>query len=124
MRSKPLRNWLGRPGYKIEEVASEQVRTHFYRAGETKIELLEGLGDADAVSRFVDKRGPGIHHLAFEVENIDHAFHMAQSRGLQVLNESPKRGADNKMVFFIHPRSTGGILVELCQTIDRIEDKP
>jgi len=101
--------------YKTEEVASERVQTKFYRIGETKVELLEGLGDDDAISKFIEKRGRGIHHLAFEVEDIYHAFEEAKRMGFVLLNDQPKQGADNKMIFFIHPKSTGGVLIELCQ---------
>lgn len=106
-----------RPIYKTEEVESERVRTHFFQLGQSKIELLEGLGD-DAISRFIDKRGPGIHHIAFEVEDIHRAFEHAKAIGMRVLNDAPKQGADNKLIFFIHPKSTGGILVEFCQEND------
>lgn len=108
---------LGRPVYKTEEVLSEHVETQFLRVGETKIELLSGTSEADAITKFVDKRGPGVHHLAFEVEDINRAFDEAKKMGLRILNERPKKGADNKMIFFIHPKSTSGVLVEFCQEI-------
>lgn len=105
-----------RPIYKSEEVASEKVLTHFFQLGQSKIELLEGQG-GDAISSFIEKRGPGIHHIAFEVEDIHVAFEHAKELNLRVLNEAPKRGADNKLIFFIHPKSAGGILMEFCQEI-------
>lgn len=108
---------LGRPVYKTEQVESEQVETKFLRMGETKIELLKGLSAHDAITSFVTKRGPGIHHLAFEVSDIHVAFEEAQKMGLVVLNNAPKEGADNKLIFFIHPQSAGGVLVEFCQEI-------
>ena len=108
---------LGRPVYKSEEVTSEQVVTKFIRVGETKVELLTGTSDNDAITKFIGKKGPGIHHLAFEVEDIYAAFDEAKKMGLQLLNEAPKKGADNKLIFFIHPKSAGGILVEFCQEL-------
>lgn len=108
---------LDRPVYKEEIVRSEEVLTKFLRVGDTKIELLSGRSENDAISSFIAKRGPGIHHLAFEVSDIDHAFSEAKKMGLHVLNEAPKKGADNKMIFFVHPKSAGGILLEFCQEI-------
>ena len=108
---------LGRPVYKTEEVSSEQVLTKFIRLGETKVELLSGTSEDDAVTKFINKKGPGIHHLAFEVEDIHAAFKEAKNMGLHVLNDAPKKGADNKLIFFIHPKSAGGILVEFCQEV-------
>ena len=108
---------LGRPVYKTEEVESEQVVTKFIRLGETKVELLNGMSDDNAISKFISKKGPGVHHLAFEVEDIHVAFDEAKKMGLNVLNEAPKKGADNKLIFFVHPKSAGGILVEFCQEI-------
>ena len=105
---------LGRPMYKAEQVDSEKVLTQFFQVGQSKIELVSGFGD-DAISKFIEKRGPGIHHLAFEVENIHHTFEACQHLGLQILNDAPKEGADNKLIFFIHPKSTGGVLIEFCQ---------
>ena len=108
---------LGRPVYKTEDVISEKVHTKFLRIGETKIELLSGLSEDNAISKFLAKKGPGIHHLAFEVEDIHVAFEQAKLMGLQVLNDEPKQGADNKLIFFVHPKSTGGVLVEFCQEV-------
>ena len=105
---------LGRPMYKEETVDSENVLTQFFQVGQSKIELLSGRGN-DAITKFVEKRGPGIHHIAFEVENIQLAFDECQRMGLQVLNDAPKEGADNKLIFFIHPKSAGGVLIEFCQ---------
>lgn len=108
---------LGRKMYKTEDVDSEKVRTRFFKVGESKLELLNGLNETDAITTFIEKRGPGIHHIAFEVEDIHHAFDEAKRLGFRVINEKPKRGADNKLIFFLHPKSTGGVLVELCQEI-------
>lgn len=110
-------NILGRPVYKTEAVESEHVLTKFLQVGETKVELLEGTNDDNAISNFVAKRGPGIHHIAFEVEDIHVAFEEAKKMGLRILNDAPKKGADKKLIFFIHPKSAGGILMEFCQSI-------
>lgn len=108
---------LGRKHYKIEEVASEGVRTSFFDVGGVKIELLEATTDNSPVARFIEKRGEGIHHLAFEVRDINQTLQQCQEEGFQPINSQPKPGADNKMIFFLHPRSTNGVLVEFCQTI-------
>jgi len=102
--------------YKEEEVASEQVVTSFFQLGETKIELLEGGSDS-AIAKFIEKRGEGIHHIAFEVDDIHAEMERLRNEGFQLLNEQPKRGADNKLVCFVHPKTANGVLVELCQEI-------
>ena len=102
--------------YKEEEVSSEQVTTSFFQLGEAKIELLEGKSDS-AISKFIEKKGEGIHHIAFEVEDIYKEMERLKKEGFQVLNEEPKKGADNKLVCFVHPKSANGVLVELCQEI-------
>lgn len=102
--------------YKEEVVDSESVTTSFFQLGETKIELLEGGSDS-AISKFIEKRGEGIHHIAFEVDNIYSEMERLRKEGFQILNEEPKRGADNKLVCFVHPKSSNGVLVELCQEI-------
>lgn len=109
---------LGRPHYKIEEVVSEQVKTSFFQTGESKIELLEASGSDSAIARFIEKRGEGIHHVAFEVADIRAEMKRLDAAGFHLLNQEPKRGADNKLVCFIHPKSANGVLVELCQSID------
>lgn len=108
---------LGTAHYKIEEVASEQVATSFFQVGESKIELLEATGPESAIARFIEKRGEGIHHIAFEVADIEAEMARLESAGFVVLNKVPRRGADNKLVVFLHPKSSGGVLVELCQSI-------
>ena len=108
---------LGSPPYKEEEVVSEQVKTSFFRMGESKVELLEATGAESAIARFVEKKGEGIHHLAFEVEDIRAEMKRLAAAGFQLLHEEPKRGADNKWVCFLHPKSANGVLVELCQSI-------
>ncbi len=108
---------LGKEHYKIEEVASEGVRTSFFETGDSKIELLEATNPESPIARFIDKKGEGIHHIAFEVEDIRAEMERMRMEGFQLLNEEPKRGADNKLVCFIHPKSANGVLVELCQSI-------
>src|SRR5690349_15697370 len=106
---------LGTQHYKIEEVPSEGVRTSFFDVGGLKIELLEATRADSPVARFIEKRGEGIHHLAFEVDDIRNAMSQKESDGFMLLGDSPRNGADNKLVSFLHPKSTGGVLVELCQ---------
>ena len=106
---------LNSPCYKQEEVASEQVTTAFFKTGDTKIELLESTDPDGVVARFLEKKGEGIHHIAFEVENIEAEMKRLSALGFQLLNEAPKRGADNKLVCFLHPKTTNGVLIELCQ---------
>ncbi len=108
---------LGTGPYKREKVPSEHVTTSFYRAGEVKIELLEATSDESPIARFIKTRGEGIHHVAFEVQDIALEIQRLRSEGFQVINEQPKKGADNKLVAFVHPKSVGGLLVELCQEI-------
>lgn len=101
--------------YKTEEIASEGVSTAFFRQGETKIELLEPQSDSSPVAKFLEKRGEGVHHLAFEVSDIRAEMARLQKEGFELLNAEPKPGADNKLVCFLHPKGTGGVLVELTQ---------
>ncbi len=103
--------------YKQETVESEGVTTSFFQLGETKIELLEATRADSPIAKFIDRKGEGIHHIAFEVVDIRAEIRRLQADGFEVLNEEPKQGADNKLVAFLHPRSTQGILVEICQTI-------
>ena len=106
---------LGVQHYKMEEVASEGVRTSFFDIGGVKIELLEALHQDSPIARFIEKRGEGIHHMAFEVTDINESLKRYAQEGFELINREPKRGADNKMVFFLHPKSTQGVLIELCQ---------
>ncbi len=108
---------LGTRPYKEETVETEGVRTVFFRIGEVKIELLEGVGPDNPIDRFVAKRGAGIHHLAYEVEDIFEAIRHCKEQGFQLVNEEPRVGADNKLICFIHPKSADGVLIELCQSI-------
>ena len=103
--------------YKTEPVASEAVNTAFFRKGETKIELLESTDPNGVISRYIDKKGEGIHHIAFEVSDIHSEMKRLQAEGFILLNDAPKPGADNKLVCFLHPKSTSGVLIELCQEI-------
>jgi len=100
--------------YKQETVESEGVMTSFFKMGESKIELLSATNPDSPIAKFIEKRGEGIHHIAFEVDDIDAEISRLQSEGFELINKSPKPGADNKMIAFLHPRSTGGMLVELC----------
>ncbi|GLU43266.1 methylmalonyl-CoA epimerase [Allomuricauda sp. NBRC 101325] len=108
---------LGVPHYKIEEVASEGVKTSFFQSGPNKIELLEATNPASPIAKFLEKKGEGIHHVAFAVEDIVSEISRLKGEGFVVLNETPKKGADNKLVTFLHPKGTNGVLVELCQEI-------
>lgn len=108
---------LGVSPYKIEEVESEGVLTSFFKSDSTKIELLAATNPESPIAKFLEKKGEGIHHIAFEVENIQEEIQRLKAEGFVVLNEEPKIGADNKLVVFLHPKSTNGVLVELCQSI-------
>ena len=108
---------LGIGHYKIEEVASEQVATSFFSLGESKIELLQASDPDSPIAKFIEKRGEGIHHIAFEVDDIRAEIERLEAEGFIPLNREPKRGADNKLVAFLHPKSAGGVLVELCQSV-------
>lgn len=109
---------LGSPPYKSEKVESEGVETSFFRCGESKIELLEASTPDSPIARFIEKRGEGIHHIAFAVNDIKAEMKRLQNEGFILLNEVPKKGADNKLVAFLHPKSSHGVLVELCQEIE------
>ena len=108
---------LGVPHYKIEEVASEGVRTSFFKSGPNKIELLEATKPDSPIAKYLEKKGEGIHHVAFAVADIVSEIQRLKGEGFVVLNETPKKGADNKLVAFLHPKGTNGVLVELCQEI-------
>jgi methylmalonyl-CoA/ethylmalonyl-CoA epimerase len=103
--------------YKKENVASEKVITAFFRQGDTKIELLESETEDGVIKKFIDKKGEGIHHIAFEVTDIYQEMERLEKAGFILLNQTPKRGADNKLVCFIHPKTANGVLIELCQEI-------
>ncbi len=108
---------LGVDPYKQEEVASEGVLTSFFKIGDSKIELLEATREDSPIAKFIEKKGEGIHHIAFDVKDIHAEMDRLRSEGFILLNEQPKRGADNKLVCFVHPKSAHGVLIELCQEI-------
>lgn len=106
---------LGVPAYKEEEVESEGVKTSFFMNGPNKIELLEATNPDSPIAKFIEKKGEGIHHIAFDVGDIVAEINRLKNEGFTVLNETPKKGADNKLVAFLHPKTTNGVLIELCQ---------
>ena len=103
--------------YKTELVASEYVNTAFFKTGENKVELLQATSPESAIAKFIEKKGEGIHHIAFAVDDIIEEMERLRKEGFILLNEQPKKGADNKMVCFVHPKDTNGVLIELCQEI-------
>ena len=108
---------FGKPHYKTEVVESEGVKTSFFGIGPNKIELLEGTNENSPITKFIERKGEGIHHIAFDVDDIYSEIIRLKSEGFTVLNETPKKGADNKLVAFLHPKTTNGVLIELCQDI-------
>ncbi len=108
---------LGTPPYKSEVVTSEKVTTSFFQLKNTKIELLESTDEMGTINKFIEKRGEGIHHFAFLVEDIHAEMKRLSQEGFQIIGDEPKVGADNKWVIFLHPKSTNGVLIELCQEI-------
>jgi methylmalonyl-CoA/ethylmalonyl-CoA epimerase len=108
---------FGTPAYKEEFVESESVKTSFFKTGPNKIELLEATNPDSPIAKFIEKKGEGIHHIAFDVEDIILEIKRLKEEGFIVLNEIPKKGADNKLVVFLHPKTTNGVLIELCQEI-------
>ena len=113
---------LGREHYKVEAVESEGVRTSFFEISGVKIELLEATRENSPIAKFIEKKGEGIHHLAFEVKDIKKSIQDYQEKGFQLINQSEKKGADNKLICFLHPKTSGGVLIELCQDQNRIGD--
>ncbi|RZS96997.1 methylmalonyl-CoA epimerase [Cecembia calidifontis] len=109
---------LGKENYKEEIVEGEGVKTSFFMIGNTKIELLEATRTDSPIAKYLDKKPEGVHHIAFDVEDIYLEMDRLKKEGFQILNDSPKKGADNKLVVFLHPKSTNGVLVEICQEID------
>ena len=109
---------FGEKHYKMEEVLSEGVKTSFFKSGPNKIELLEATNPESPIAKFITKKGEGIHHIAFAVDDIKAEIKRLQNEGFTVLNEVPKKGADNKLVAFLHPKTTNGVLIELCQEIE------
>lgn len=109
---------LGYESYKQEKVEAENVVTEFFQVGESKLELLQASSDQSAIAGFIEKRGEGVHHIAFSVENIVKEMARLKAEGFQLLSDVPKKGADNKLVCFVHPKSANGVLIELCQEIN------
>ena len=112
---------LGTKHYKTEFVDSESVKTSFFKVGENKIELLQATKPESAIAKFINKRGEGVHHIAFEVENIEAEIKRLINEGFEFIDNTPKLGADNKIIAFLHPKSSGGVLVELCQEVSNKE---
>lgn len=108
---------FGKAPYKLEKVETEGVSTSFFMMGESKIELLEATNPESPIAKFIEKKGEGIHHIAFEVEDIHAEMKRLQGEGFTLLSEQPKKGADNKLICFLHPKGTNGVLIELCQEI-------
>ena len=115
--NKLFASLFNKSNYKIEEVLSEGVKTSFFQMGPNKIELLEATDPDSSIAKFIKKKGEGIHHIAFAVENIKDEIKRLKKEGFHILNETPIKGADNKMVAFIHPKTANGVLIELCQDI-------
>ena len=109
---------FGEAHYKIEEVVSEGVKTSFFMCGPNKIELLEATKPDSPIAKYIEKKGEGIHHIAFAVDDIHAEIGRLKSEGFTVLNETPNKGADNKLIAFLHPKTTNGVLIELCQDIE------
>ncbi|MDR3095326.1 MAG: methylmalonyl-CoA epimerase [Bacteroidales bacterium] len=112
---KYYENVLGLELYKIEEVADQKVKTAFFKIGETKIELLEPTSEDSTIAKFLEKKGPGIHHIAYAVDNVNDALAEVESKGVQLLDKQGRKGADGLTIGFLHPKSTEGVLSELCQ---------
>ncbi len=109
-----FRKLLGKASYKEESVESESVKTSFFEIGESKIELLEAMNENSAIAKYLEKNREGIHHIAFAVDDMEAEIQRLKNEGFQFISERPKAGADNKMVVFLHPKSTNGVLIELC----------
>ncbi len=114
---------LNSPCYKTEEVESEKVTTAFFRQGDTKIELLESTDSQGVIARFIEKKGEGLHHVAFEVADIEKEMERMKKEGFVLLNDKPKAGADHKLVCFLHPKHTNGLLVELCMSVKNTSEE-
>lgn len=108
-------NVLGLKCYAIEEVADQKVKTAFFMIGQTKIELLESTSSEGPIGKFIEKKGEGIHHLAFAVENLEHALEETEAKGIQLIDKQPRKGAEGMHIAFLHPKSTFGVLTEFCE---------
>lgn len=112
---KVYESLLGKPSYKTEIVEREGVNTLFFQVGESKIELLQATNPNSPIAKFIEKKGEGIHHIAFDVKDIEAEINRLKAEGFELIHQTAKSGADNKLIAFLHPKSTGGVLVELCQ---------
>lgn len=108
---------FGKAHYKMESVESEGVKTSFFKCGPNKIELLQATNENSPIAKFIEKKGEGIHHIAFAVDDIEKEIKRLTSEGFEMIHKVPKKGADNKLIAFLHPKSTNGVLIELCQEI-------
>ena len=115
--NKVFESLFGKGPYKTEFVECEHVITSFFKSGPNKIELLQATEDNSPIAKFIEKRGEGIHHIAFVVDDIEKEIKRLKKSGFVLINETPKKGADNKLIVFLHPKSTNGVLIELCQDI-------
>ena len=115
--NKIFSSLFDKDNYKVEEVLSEGVKTSFFQIGPNKIELLEAKNPESAIAKFIDRNGEGIHHIAFSVKNIKSEIDRLRKLGFHIINDTPKKGADNKLVAFVHPKTANGVLIELCQDI-------
>ncbi|WP_299098221.1 methylmalonyl-CoA epimerase [uncultured Winogradskyella sp.] len=112
-----FKSLFGEKHYKIEDVESEGVKTSFFKCGPNKIELLQATNEESPIAKFIEKKGEGIHHIAFAVDNIEDEIKRLMEEGFTMIHKEPKKGADNKLIAFLHPKSTNGVLIELCQEI-------
>ncbi|OZV70879.1 methylmalonyl-CoA epimerase [Winogradskyella aurantia] len=112
-----FKSLFGEAHYKVEEVESEGVKTSFFKCGPNKIELLQATNPESPIAKFIEKKGEGIHHIAFAVDDIDKEIERLTQEGFQMIHKVPKKGADHKLIAFLHPKSTNGVLIELCQDI-------
>ena len=115
MANKTFAKIFGKEHYKIEEVEAEGVKTSFFSIGESKVELLEAKNPESPIAKFIDKRGEGMHHIAFYVDDIDKEMQRLKENGFELIRDHYSKGADNKLICFLHPKSTNGVLIELCQ---------
>jgi methylmalonyl-CoA/ethylmalonyl-CoA epimerase len=106
---------LGLKCYNIEEVVEQKVKTAFFKVGQTKLELLEPTSEESAVAKFIEKKGEGVHHIAFRVEHVDEALAECESKGVQLIDKAPRKGAEGLTIAFLHPKSTAGVLTEFCE---------
>lgn len=116
---KHFEKMLGVECYKIENVEDQKVKTAFFKIGETKIELLEATSEESPIAKFIEKKGEGLHHVAFAVNDIQHKLNSMKEKGFNLIDEKPRTGADNLQIAFLHPKSTNGILVELCENLNK-----